>query len=404
MKSQRIAIVGAGTAGLASAALLARQGHSVVLFERAQSFQPVGTGVLLQPSGLGVLSELGVMDDMLRYGQRVDSLLGTTRLGRKIMQVEYAHLGVSTDLFGLGVHRAALCHVLHSAFASISSRVYMGCEVRSTEQQANSQLLHFLHNGQEHTEAFDAVLIANGSASTLRPATWVKYNKQYPWGAMWTIAPLTEQLTHFDQPSLQQKYDKAHTMVGMLPTGCSPDSMNQRMVSLFWSLPVADIPEFHNPDFDFSSWKQNLSEFWPEVSPLLDALHSPLQLLPATYRDVVLSRWGQGRLGVIGDAAHAMSPQLGQGANMALLDARSIADAIEEGKDWDDVWCHFHAQRAGSIRFYQIMSWLLTPLFQSRIPGAAFIRDFALPLSHKIPWLRQQMAATVAGTKHGLFR
>lgn len=221
---------------------------------------------------------------------------------------------------------------------------------------------------------------------------------------MWTIAPLTESLACFNQPSLQQKYDKAHTMVGMLPTGFTPENPQQRMVSLFWSLPVADIPAFNSPGFDFNAWKQSLNSFWPEVAPLMNTLQSPSQLLPATYRDVVLSRWGQGRLGLIGDAAHSMSPQLGQGANMALLDSMAIAKAIKHSGDWSEVWPHFHRERAGSIRFYQTMSWLLTPLFQSRIPGAAFVRDLALPFSHHIPWLRQQMAATVAGTKRGFLK
>lgn len=404
MKLQQIAIAGAGTAGLATATLLARQGHHVVLFERAQLFEPVGTGVLLQPSGLGVLSALGVLDEMLRHGHRVDSLVGRIRTGRKIMQVEYAHLKSDFDLFGLGVHRAALCHVLHTAFSASSSKVCLGCEVLSTQQQGDKQLLSFLQGGAEHTEAFDAVLIANGSSSALRPAAWVKYNKQYPWGAMWMIAPLTQELEYFNSPCLQQRYDKAHTMVGMLPTGFRPDNMQQPMVSMFWSLPVADIAAFQSPSFDFRGWKQNVSNLWPEISPLLESVHSAAQLLPASYRDVVLSRWGAGRLGVIGDAAHAMSPQLGQGANMALLDAQAIANAIQDSSDWDSVWPHFHKHRAGSIRFYQAMSWLLTPLFQSRVPGAAFVRDIALPFSHQIPWLRGQMAETVAGTKRGFFR
>ena len=136
-----------------------------------------------------------------------------------------------------------------------------------------------------------------------------------------------------------------------------------------------------------------------EVWPLIDGIKSARELLPATYRDVIMSRWGVGRIGVIGDAAHAMSPQLGQCANMALLDASALARAVDVSGDWDSVWERFHSERSGSIRFYQGMSRLLTPLFQSNILGAGLVRDLALPVSHLIPWLRRQMAETVSGRK-----
>ena len=191
-------------------------------------------------------------------------------------------------------------------------------------------------------------------------------------------------------------------MVGMLPTGCRPDNPDQRMVSLFWSLPVSEIPQFCAGSFDFAGWKIKVATVWPELTPLLDTWRDSSKLMPATYRDVVLSHWGQGRLGVIGDAAHAMSPQLGQGTNMALLDAHAIANAVDRATDWGEVWRLFHKQRASSIRFYQSMSRLLTPMFQSRIPGIAQLRDIVLPLSYKLPWLRSQMAQTVAGSKNGL--
>ena len=59
------------------------------------------------------------------------------------------------------------------------------------------------------------------------------------------------------------------------------------------------------------------------------------QLRRASYRDAVLRRWSRGRLVLIGDAAHSMSPQLGQGVNMALMDALALRDALrcEAGVD-----------------------------------------------------------------------
>ena len=73
---QRIAVIGAGTAGLAAAILLARQHHDVTLIERAPALAPVGAGLLLQPSGLRVLASMGLGQTMAAYGARIDMLYG----------------------------------------------------------------------------------------------------------------------------------------------------------------------------------------------------------------------------------------------------------------------------------------------------------------------------------------
>lgn len=399
MKNQHIAIVGAGTAGLATAILLGRQGHQVTLIERAKALTSVGAGILLQPSGLSVLSEMGYLDCLQQFGRRIDALYGWTQSGRTIMRVHYAHLNEQYEVFGLGVHRAALCHVLDSALAALDHRRWFNCDVTSVSQNGKKALVNFHSDGKAHSEAFDAVIIANGSASQLRPQSLVRYDCQYSWGAMWLIRPFTERLAALNKPQLQQRYDGSGVMLGVLPSGSIPEDPETQLVSVFWSLPVAVIPAWQDENFDVEEWKFQVKHLWPEVSPLIADIKSASELLPATYRDVIMARWNIGRVGVIGDAAHAMSPQLGQGANMALLDASALAQSLALNDDWESVWQMYSAERSGSIRFYQKMSRLLTPLFQSSIFGAGFVRDLALPLSYQFPWLRCQMAETVAGRK-----
>lgn len=373
----------------------------MTLVERAPLLSAVGAGILLQPSGLRVLSRLGCLAHMQTYGHRIDALHGHTRAGRTIMQVAYADLNEPNDVYGLGVHRESLCHVLDTALRSIPHKRWFGCEVHGIEQKTNAAVIEFSTNEQVQQAAFDAVLVANGSASRLRPSSLVRYDKPYPWGAMWSIRPLTDRLDFLRAPCLQQRYASSEQMAGALPTGYSPSSPNTQLVSFFWSLPVARMNDWHDPSFSLTDWKNQVIELWPELSPLLADIHAPSELVSATYRDVIMSRWGLGRVGVIGDAAHAMSPQLGQGANMALLDAEAIAYAIAACNDWDAVWQQFAKDRSGSIRFYQRMSRLLTPFFQSSIMGAGFARDISMPLLYRLPWLRTQMAETVAGRKQG---
>ena len=93
MRPIRIAIAGAGTAGLAVAAFLARDGHLVQLFERFEEPKPLGAGLLLQPTGLACLARLGLDRIALDHGQVVKSIYGDTSRGVRILQLSYRELG-----------------------------------------------------------------------------------------------------------------------------------------------------------------------------------------------------------------------------------------------------------------------------------------------------------------------
>ena len=140
----------------------------------------------------------------------------------------------------------------------------------------------------------------------------------------------------------------------------------------------------------------------------MDEQNQPLWL-SAQYRDVVMSRYGQGRIGVIGDAAHAMSPQLGQGANMALLDAWAFSQSLQRARknqqiDRAMLWQNYHQQRRSSTQFYQFLSRLLTLLYQSDHWWAGGLRDLVFPWMYQIPYFRKEMAITISGLKTGMLQ
>ena len=109
-KIPKFAIVGAGTAGLAAAILLAQQNIQVTIFEKVSELKPVGAGLLLQPSGLAVFEHLDVLDDAVKLGAMVTGLEGQLANGFKLVDSHYAQ--ANPDFYGLGIHRASLCHVL----------------------------------------------------------------------------------------------------------------------------------------------------------------------------------------------------------------------------------------------------------------------------------------------------
>ena len=139
-KSLDIAIAGAGPAGLATALYLKRAGHNVTIFERFEEPKPVGSGLILQPTGLTVLSDLGLLDDILALGSRIERLHGAdASTGGTVLAVRYdAQPG---GRFGLAVHRAALFNVLFRAAQRQGIVIETGVEIETLEVGQRASLV-----------------------------------------------------------------------------------------------------------------------------------------------------------------------------------------------------------------------------------------------------------------------
>ena len=388
--SMRIAIVGYGTAGQALALALSRDDHRVEVFERVPEPGPVGAGFLLQPTGLSALWELGLLDDALRHGAVVKRLFGETPTARPVMDMRYRELHPA--LFGLGMQRGAIFRMLDAAWTQ-ERQLHCGREIAHVDHQRG--VLRDAH-GDEHG-AYDLIAVADGAASKLRAEIGeIAFDRPYPWGAQWCLVPAG------DWPwrdELRQRYRRARRMAGMLPVGTRPDDPVPRL-SFFWSLPAAALAEAGR---DAARWREELAEVWPEALDCLRDTAIPDGLAQARYRDTVLRRWHRGRAVLVGDSAHAMSPQLGQGANMALVDALTLRDAL---RDADSVPAALHVYERGRrahLSAYHFWSRWLTPMFQSEHDRIAMMRDAVFHPMSRIPGGRGQMLRVLTGTRRGWF-
>jgi 2-polyprenyl-6-methoxyphenol hydroxylase-like FAD-dependent oxidoreductase len=167
-------------------------------------------------------------------------------------------------------------------------------------------------------------------------------------------------------------------------------------------LPGNEVDNFDTEAFE--RLRQRVALLWPEVSQPLAHIESAQQMNRARYRDVVMRNPVEGRVLFLGDAAHAMSPQLGQGVNMALLDAQVLADALIANTDVDEALNLYRRRRRGHLSVYQHLSRWLTPLFQSERTMLAGMRDLAFGPLGRMPIARGQMLKILTGTKRGWFQ
>ena len=391
MARRHVAIVGYGTGGQATALALARAGHHVEVFERVPNPGPVGAGFLLQPTGLQALWRLGLLDEACALGAPVTRLHGETAKGRAVMDMRYADL--DPRLCGLGMQRGALFALLHEAIG-MHGDVQLHADHAIVELDCDGGRLRDAR-GAWHGP-FDAVVVADGSASSLRAAvTGMRIDEPYPWGALWCLLP------EGDWPwcsELRQRYLLARRMAGMLPVGAMPGDPVRRL-SFFWSLPVGQFEAWR--DAGRESWLAELEVLWPAARERLGDDFPISCLARAAYRDAIPRRWSRGRAVLLGDAAHAMSPQLGQGVNMALVDALALSAAITESATLPDAFAAYETARRPHLAAYHRFSRWLTPLFQSDRDVLARLRDAAFLPMGRLPFARGNMLRVLAGTQQG---
>ena len=380
----RVGVVGCGIAGASTAFLLAEQGHQVTLFEQAPHCGPVGAGILLQPSGLSILRQQGLLDDVLASSAQIDSLHARHRDGGTLVYLSYSRLNL--QLFGVGILRGELFRLLFDRCRSAGVNICEGVQICSFEQDDRQARLADASGaivGQ-----FDLIVAADGSRSRLRThSQLITSVTEYDDAALWVTGP-------FDSVR-NQLLQFVHTdgrLVGLLPVGGG-------RCSFFWGLQRHEWEDIQAQGIDH--WRHQVAQFYAPAAAIVDSLTTLDDVAFATYRHVRTRRVLQGRVVFVGDAAHATSPHLGQGANLALADAACLAQQIGSGDDWKSGLHRYARQRAAATRFYSQLTAVLTPFFQTRSRIHQLARNLALPLMPHLPYVGRQMVVTMAGLKSG---
>ncbi|MBL6617498.1 MAG: FAD-dependent monooxygenase [Reyranella sp.] len=378
-----IAVVGCGVAGQAAAVFLAELGHRVTLFERFVEPRPLGAGLLLQPTGLAVLRALGLDEEAIARGGRVSGLEAKTQGGRRVLDLHYGDL--HPKAFGVGIRRPDLFDLLHGRLKRSPVQLVTGREIVAIDK------LQLVEEGDRRHGPFELIVVADGTNSRLRTQLLPQAKAPlYRWGCLWTTVA---DVSGLGNGRLQQRVRGTTRMMGLLPTAPG-------LLTMYWSLPVQALAAGRAIDLD--AFRRDATALWPEAAAIVE-LAAQSELMRATYRHVALPRWNTGPVLFIGDAAHGTSPQLGQGANLGLMDAWALARSMDENENLLGALIGYERRRASTTYYYQLASHLLTPFFQSRLAPLGWLRDAVMGTMCRMPGVRGMMATTLAGTRRGWF-
>jgi len=312
----RVSIVGGGIGGLSTAVALRRHGIEATVFEQARTLGEVGAGVVLMPNALKLLDRLGLKDAMNRIGAAFSEESGYHLKDGTYVAPRIRH-DSKQEYSLLGMHRADLLTALADALPADSVRTGHRCV--GFEQNATSATLTF-DNG--NVVESDIVLAADGIRSTLQqyvvePSEPI-HSGMVAYRGLVAAADLPE-----GWPLLANRVwmgEGSHFLTFPVRNG--------EMVNYVGFLPSSEhAQESWSAPGDPKKLAAAFATWDPQITGLLGSVESTFWW--GLYDRTPLEKWVNGRLALVGDAAHPMLPHVGQGANQAIEDAYTLGVLLE---------------------------------------------------------------------------
>lgn len=303
MSGKSAAVVGAGIAGLAAGAALARAGFQVTIYERSAQAREFGAALMLKHNSYGALKELGLVDELEREGQRLQTASIVDDFGDRILTRQ---LGQEWTVM---VRRQPLHAML------LRRARELGAELVESAQVVSASADGEITFADGSTVRADLVIGADGRNSVVRESLGLTATAMdLPTGATRAVFARGEE-------PVAMEYWSGPRRVGLAP--CSEDTSYAFLMG-----PESDTAGARVP-IDRDYW----ANAFPAIADVFDRIAASENVFHHVVNFVSCNTWTAGRVAVIGDAAHAMPPDLGQGANLAMDVAHDMVSTLDGGGD-----------------------------------------------------------------------
>jgi 2-polyprenyl-6-methoxyphenol hydroxylase-like FAD-dependent oxidoreductase len=340
---RRVLIVGGGIGGLTLAVALGRQGVKADVIELKPEHMVYGVGIIQPGNALRALRTLDLMSACVAEGFQTDHYVVLDAAGDFIARMQLMRMAGPETPAVNGMPRPALHRILTKAAEKAGARIRLGLTVTSITSHVDRADV-VLSNGSKET--YDLVVGADGIRSHVRQMVFGRqFDPQFTGHGVWRFTVRrTPDVTH--QIMLYGVGVKA---------GVMPVSSDQMYLLLVTNEPGNPWMPAENLD---RLLRERLQPFTaPVVTAIRDQIDDPSKVIYGPIEEVILPPpWHRGRVVLIGDAAHASSPHVSQGATMAIEDAIVLAELIGQKIPGDHVLEQFMARRYARCKFVQDVS------------------------------------------------
>lgn len=362
---KKILIVGGGIAGLTAMRFLTKLGLDTHLIEKYPGFRPEGAGIMLGINAMKLLSELDLAEEIRSQGQVLDSFSMVDRQGCLIATSDSTYMEAQTGYNTVAIHRRLLQTILSKALNKEKIRFHL--TLTKLEQKELAIQVTFSNT---ETEMFDMVIAADGIHSSTRSLMGLPSKLRYSGYTCWRfVMECPESLlackTGYEYWGKGRRF------------GVVPLAENQ-----LYCFATVNSQENNTQHRDISSteFKLLFSEFGGVVPEILNALSDENVLIHGDLYDQLAIHLQTGKVALIGDAAHAATPNMGQGAGMAIEDAYILGKCLASDQEIPAALKNYEARRCKRVKFIRDRSYQVGKIAQWEAPWAMATRNAILRL------------------------
>lgn len=333
-------IAGAGITGLSTALALQKVGIKCQVFEKAAQLNEVGAGITMAPNALKVFDWLGIGDEIRKNGVAIEYATITNAQLKPLREPKKQFLSDSnTGDYIVAIHRARLQEILYHALPQ--GIVHLGMPYNGHEEREGEIVVRFGENAQ----SADVLLGADGIRSAVRGQLLgqipLRYSGQTCWRGV-AERPNATTIKMAEAWGRKKRFGFA---------AISPERV-------YWF--AVQSTEKDGKDEQGTSKNKLLSlfaDFHPSVAQLINA--TPVdKIIRSDISDLTrLDTWHKGRVCLLGDAAHATTPNMGQGGAQGVEDAYYLANILSQNTDYNKAFSNFEQRRRSKVDFIVNNSW-----------------------------------------------
>lgn len=342
-------VIGAGIGGLTTAIALEKKGVQVTIYERAQEIQEVGAGVWIAPNGMKIFDKLGLSNEIVSVGKELNKI--------SVVDLNYKPISVIIgdeiqEVHGfktVAIHRSTLQQIFVSKVHP--DQLHLNKEFERYEQNGNYVTV-FFKDGSSDTADF--LICADGLKSLARLQMLGTQKLRDSGQICWRFT------TAFDVPTEEQDnmYEVWANAKG-LRVGYS--KIDEKRVYVY----ITNTKKNGVSTF-VGSTKNHLlgicKPFPKIINDLIQTVDEDQIIQTDLYDFKPIPKWTNGRVVLIGDAAHATTPNLGQGACQAIEDAWFLAEELSKNDLIEDALISFQQKRFEKAKFITNTSWLFSQM------------------------------------------